>query len=32
MIYASGKDAAQIIALTQTFVERTGRAIIESDP
>jgi pyridinium-3,5-biscarboxylic acid mononucleotide synthase len=28
VIYASGKDTAQIIALTQTFVERTGRAII----
>src|SRR5690348_17287282 len=28
VIYASGKDSAQIIALTETFVERTGRAII----
>ncbi|HEX5417962.1 MAG TPA: nickel pincer cofactor biosynthesis protein LarB [Chloroflexota bacterium] len=28
VIYASGKDSAQIVALTEAFVERTGRAII----
>jgi len=28
IIYASGKDFDQVLALTSTFVERTGRAIV----